>query len=164
MRKRLLGLFASTMIVFAACGGSASPSPAASASGSAAASSSAGASASASGSAAPATPDLFGTKYKDNRKPGQTGGQIIFADWQEATEFNPYYQGQVTEANVARGDPGRARHGHERLQVRTRPGDGDPDARQRRRQGPRRRRRRDDRDLEAPPRPEMVGRPAPDLR
>ena len=34
---------------------------------------------------------------------------MIFADWQEATEFNFYYQGQVTEANVARRDPGRPR-------------------------------------------------------
>ncbi|MCI0345654.1 MAG: peptide ABC transporter substrate-binding protein, partial [Chloroflexi bacterium] len=32
---------------------------------------------------------------------GVDGGQIIIGDWQEATQFNPYYLGQVTEANVA---------------------------------------------------------------
>jgi peptide/nickel transport system substrate-binding protein len=106
MRKRFLGLFASTMVVFAACGGSASPSPSASASASAAASGSAGASASASASAGPAKPDLFTTKYKDSRKPGTTGGTVIFADWQEATEFNVYYQGQVTEANLTSATQG----------------------------------------------------------
>ncbi len=106
MRKRLIGLFASTMIVFAACGGSASPSPASSASASAPASGSTGPSESASASAGPATPDLFGTKYKDVRKPGTTGGSVIFADWQEATEFNFYYQGQVTEANLTSATQG----------------------------------------------------------
>src|SRR3712207_8382080 len=29
------------------------------------------------------------------------GGQIIIGDWQEDTQFNPYYASQVTEANVA---------------------------------------------------------------
>jgi peptide/nickel transport system substrate-binding protein len=98
MRKRFIVLFASAMVVFAACGGSASPSP--SASSSAAASGSTAPSESASASAGPETPDLFGTKYKDVRKPGTPGGTIIYADWQEATEFNVYYQGQVTEANL----------------------------------------------------------------
>ena len=32
---------------------------------------------------------------------GTDGGQIIIGDWQEANQFNPYYLGQVTEANVA---------------------------------------------------------------
>ena len=29
------------------------------------------------------------------------GGTVIIGDWQEATQFNPYYVRQVTEANVA---------------------------------------------------------------
>src|SRR6266550_4355963 len=101
MQKRFVGLVASTMIVFAACGGAATPTP----SGSAPAASPPAASGSevapsGSGPAAGA-PDLFGTKYKDKRVPGTTGGQIVYADWQEATEFNYYYQGQVTEANLS---------------------------------------------------------------
>jgi peptide/nickel transport system substrate-binding protein len=92
MRKRLVGLLASTMIVFAACGTAASPSP----SGSAAAPST--------GPSASASPseeviDLTNTTYKPEE--GTDGGSIIIGDWQEANQFNPYYLGQVTEANVA---------------------------------------------------------------
>jgi peptide/nickel transport system substrate-binding protein len=43
--------------------------------------------------------DLFDTAYKPGD--GPDGGTIIIGDWQEANEFNPYYEGQVTEANVA---------------------------------------------------------------
>jgi peptide/nickel transport system substrate-binding protein len=43
--------------------------------------------------------DLFGTNYK--AEDGADGGTVIIGDWQEANEFNPYYAGQVTEANVA---------------------------------------------------------------
>ena len=55
----------------------------------------------ASGAASPASDkiDLFGTSYKP--EDGKDGGTIIIGDWQEANEFNPYYEGQVTEANVA---------------------------------------------------------------
>jgi peptide/nickel transport system substrate-binding protein len=42
---------------------------------------------------------LFGTNYKPD--PGTDGGTIIIGDGQEANEFNPFYAGQVTEANVA---------------------------------------------------------------
>jgi peptide/nickel transport system substrate-binding protein len=102
MQKRFIGLFASTMIVFAACQGAASSSPSAPAGSEAAPSAPGGSGATPSGSGAAAgAPDLFGTKYKDSRQPGTTGGQVIFADWQEATEFNVYYQGQVTEANLS---------------------------------------------------------------
>ena len=95
MRKRLVGLLASTVVVFAACGTAASPSPAASTAASAPA---------ASGSVAPASPsaeviDLTDTKYEPEA--GTDGGSIIIGDWQEANQFNPYYLGQVTEANVA---------------------------------------------------------------
>jgi peptide/nickel transport system substrate-binding protein len=43
--------------------------------------------------------ELFGTNYKADD--GTDGGSLIIGDWQEANEFNPYYLGQVTEANVA---------------------------------------------------------------
>jgi peptide/nickel transport system substrate-binding protein len=95
MRKRLVGLLASTVVVFAACGTAASPSPAASGAPSAPA---------ASGSTAPVSPsadviDLTNTAYKP--EDGTDGGTIIIGDWQEANQFNPFYLGQVTEANVA---------------------------------------------------------------
>ena len=95
MRKRLVGLLASTVVVFAACGTAASPSPAASSASQAPASSA---------SVAPASPsadviDLTNTTYAPEE--GTDGGSIIIGDWQEANQFNPYYLGQVTEANVA---------------------------------------------------------------
>jgi len=108
MQKRFVGLFASTMIVFAACQGAATTSPSSSSTTASTApggSESTAPGASASGPAAGA-PDLFGTKYKDKRQPGTTGGQVIFADWQEATEFNYYYQAQVTEANLTAATQG----------------------------------------------------------
>jgi peptide/nickel transport system substrate-binding protein len=107
MLKRFVVLFASTMIVFAACQPAAS-SPAASTTASTppAASAPTGSEAAPSASATAGAPDLFGTKYKDGRKPGTTGGQVIFADWQEATEFNQYYQAQVTEANLTSATQG----------------------------------------------------------
>ena len=108
MQKRFVGLFASTMIVFAACQGAATTSPSSSSTTASTApggSESTAPGASASGPAAGA-PDLFGTKYKDTRQPGTTGGQVIFADWQEATEFNQYYQAQVTEANLSAATQG----------------------------------------------------------
>ncbi|MDQ3128426.1 MAG: peptide ABC transporter substrate-binding protein [Chloroflexota bacterium] len=103
MRKRLIGLFASTMVVFAACQGAASPSastPGASAPTTSSAAPGASASAPApSASAAAEAPKLFDTAYK--LEDGTDGGTIIIGDWQEANQFNPYYAGQVTEANVA---------------------------------------------------------------
>jgi peptide/nickel transport system substrate-binding protein len=106
MRKRLAGMFASAMFVFAACGGSASPSPTAStpaASTPAASAGESGAAPSASGGA----PDITSTTYPTRRTAGApTGGKLIYADWQEATEFNFYYQGQVTEANLSAATQG----------------------------------------------------------
>ena len=95
MRKRLVGLLASTVVVFAACGTAASPSPSASSSASAPAPST---------SAEPVSPspeviDLTNTAYEP--EDGTDGGTIIIGDWQEANQFNPFYLGQVTEANVA---------------------------------------------------------------
>jgi len=94
MRKRLVGLFAGTMIVLAACGTAASPSPSTSASGPATESTAPSVEPSASEGV-----NLTDTAYAPEA--GTDGGQIIIGDWQEATQFNPYYLGQVTEANVA---------------------------------------------------------------
>jgi peptide/nickel transport system substrate-binding protein len=100
--RKLVGLLAGAAILVAACGGtSTTPAPTE-------------APATAAPTEAPATEapmteapteepsqevDLFGTVY--NPEPGTPGGAVIIGDWQEATQFNPYYLGQVTEANVA---------------------------------------------------------------
>ena len=105
MRKRLAGVLASAVFVLAACQGASSPSPSSPAASVPAASTPAGSPGASepapSGSGAAGAVDLFGTTYKTVRQPGTSGGQVIFADWQEATEFNFYYQGQVTEANLS---------------------------------------------------------------
>jgi peptide/nickel transport system substrate-binding protein len=55
-----------------------------------------------SGDAPATTVNLFNSTYPDRLKPAKKkGGQVIFADWQEAHIFNPYYYNEVTEANVA---------------------------------------------------------------
>src|SRR6476646_297093 len=107
MRKRLAGALASAMFVFAACQGAATPAPSTAPAPSAAAPSTAGGeSAAPSASGAAGAVDLFGTKYKDKRTAAPTGGKLIYADWQEATEFNFYYQAQVTEANLSSATQG----------------------------------------------------------
>lgn len=94
--RKLVGLFASAAILVAACGGtSTTPAPTVAPS-----TSQPPASVTPSESAPPAVVDLFGTKYAPAAAAKQ-GGSIIIGDWQEATQFNPYYLGQVTEANVA---------------------------------------------------------------
>ena len=94
MRKRLVGLLGSAAIAFAACQGATSPSPS-----SPGASGPPASTPPASASAAPFDPkSLFGTTYAADD--GVDGGQVIIGDWQEANEFNPYWVGQVTEANV----------------------------------------------------------------
>jgi peptide/nickel transport system substrate-binding protein len=91
-------MLASTMIVLGACQGAASPSPStASPSTAAPASQPAGSAPAASASEAPL--DLTNTSYKP--EDGKDGGSLIIGDWQEANQFNPFYLGQVTEANVA---------------------------------------------------------------
>lgn len=106
MRKRLFGLLAGTVMVAAACGGatttpSASTTPASQAPGGSPSAEAPSASGPAGGA-----PDLFGTTYSTRRTAGTSGGSLIFADWQEATEFNFYYQAQVTEANVSSATQG----------------------------------------------------------
>ena len=102
--RKLVGLFASAAIVVAACGGtSATQAPASVAAPTAPAASAGAPSGSAeapSASGAAGEINLFGTTYAP-AEPTAQGGTIIIGDWQEATQFNPYYLGQVTEANVA---------------------------------------------------------------
>lgn len=103
-RRRSLGLLAAAVMLVSACGGTASPSPSAapSTAPSAAASPSPAASPSAapSPSAAAAGPDLFSSDYPTRRVAGKAGGSVIIGDWQEANLWNPYYSGQVIEANI----------------------------------------------------------------
>jgi peptide/nickel transport system substrate-binding protein len=88
MHRRLLGMLASAVIVFAACTSGTPSSPPAEAT----------------ATPPPPTPtpeivDLTASKYAPT--PGKTGGTIIMGDWQESTTWQPYYEGQVTDANVA---------------------------------------------------------------
>jgi peptide/nickel transport system substrate-binding protein len=87
-------LLAGASLALAACGPAASQAPSASSSAPPPSASGASPSASAGG----AEPDLFNTSYAPSE--GTPGGQVIFADWQEANLFNPYFFNQVTEANV----------------------------------------------------------------
>jgi peptide/nickel transport system substrate-binding protein len=98
MRKRLVGLLGSTMIVLSACQGAASPSPSTPVASTPPASSGPSTSEPAP-SASEAPVDLTNTAYAP--EDGKDGGTIIIGDWQEANQFNPFYLGQVTEANVA---------------------------------------------------------------
>jgi peptide/nickel transport system substrate-binding protein len=97
MRKRLVGLLAGAAVAFAACQGAATPSPSTP--------TTSGPPASVPGSVPPSVDtgevNLFNSTYADRVEEGTSGGQIIIGDWQEANLFNPYYLGQVTEANVA---------------------------------------------------------------
>ncbi len=99
MRKRLVGMLASTMIVLGACQGAASPSPSTASPSTPATASQPTGSAPASAPASEAPLDLTNTAYKP--EDGKDGGSLIIGDWQEANQFNPFYLGQVTEANVA---------------------------------------------------------------
>ena len=132
MRKRLVGLLAGAVVVFAACGTAASPSPSASAP---AASQPATSEAPTSAAPSEGGVDLTNTAYVPAE--GTDGGSIIIGDWQEANQFNPYYASQVTEANVASAVFATLFVLHERLSIRPRSCGVDPDARQRWRQGPR---------------------------
>ena len=100
--RKLVGLFAGATILVAACGGtSATQAPASVAAPSAPAASAEAPSGEApSASAGTGEINLFGSAYAPAEATAQ-GGTIIIGDWQEATQFNPYYLGQVTEANVA---------------------------------------------------------------
>ena len=98
---RLAAGTAAIMIAAAACGSSSTPS----ASPTAGPDSTPVATPAGSSGAPGASPspggqiDLFNTAYAPAQ--GTDGGTAILGDWQEATQFNPYYLTQVTEANVA---------------------------------------------------------------
>ena len=96
---RLAAGSAAIMIAAAACGSSATPSSEAPSAPAATPAASTGASPGASASPTSDVIDLFNTAYAPDQ--GADGGQAIVGDWQEATQFNPYYLTQVTEANVA---------------------------------------------------------------
>src|SRR5689334_15863340 len=104
MRTRALGqrlaLGAAALLV-AACGSSTAPtaSPTATQPPATTAPSTGGGSPSAAPSAGSDSIDLFNTGYAP--ADGPDGGTAIIGDWQEATQFNPFYLTQVTEANVA---------------------------------------------------------------
>jgi peptide/nickel transport system substrate-binding protein len=91
MRKRLFAMLATAAIAVTACGGTTSQPPSAPAS--------------TEPTLAPTpTPEIVrldDSDYKDKVEEGVDGGTIIIGDWQEANQFNPFYVGQVTEANVA---------------------------------------------------------------
>ena len=95
--RKLVGLFAVASILVAACGG-ASTTPAPTTAPATTAPTTAPATAEPTAPPAAAV-DLFETAYAPEA--GAVGGTIIIGDWQEATQFNPYYLTQVTEANVS---------------------------------------------------------------
>src|SRR4029453_5303729 len=86
------------VIIVVVGGGGSAPTPRAGGTGPA----SAAPASSASGGGSPSAPageiNLFDTAY--DPASGADGGQAIVGDWQEATQFNPYYFTQVTEGNV----------------------------------------------------------------
>ncbi len=99
MRKRLLGLLASTMIVFAACGGTTGTASAPPASQPPAETTAPSAPASQEPSA-PASPEdvLFAYNYEPTE--GQPGGSVVIGEWQAAANLNTYYDNSFTSAQV----------------------------------------------------------------
>jgi peptide/nickel transport system substrate-binding protein len=89
MRKPIMALLAITAIVFAACGSNASPSPTTPAS---------VAPPTEAPTPTPETVDLTNTKYAPDA--GKDGGTLLMGDYQEANNFQPLYESQVTEQNV----------------------------------------------------------------
>ena len=94
MRRSITALLGTAAILLAACGGAATQSP-----------TDTGTESEPPATTEPSPTDTdvidLGSTYADRVEAGTDGGQIIIGDWQEANEFNPYYLGQVTEANVA---------------------------------------------------------------
>jgi ABC-type transport system substrate-binding protein len=98
MRKRIFGLLASTMVVFAACNGASSPAPSSAAPASQPAESSGASeqpsgSATASGSASAGSEvdqALFGTAYKPVTD-ATPGGTLIMGEWQPPDNLNPFF-------------------------------------------------------------------------
>jgi hypothetical protein len=104
MRRTLLGLTAVVATAAIACNTGQPPATQSPGASSGAPSSGASAappagSSSAEPSAGTGEIDLFGAEYAP--EDGTDGGQLLIGDWQEANQFNPFYVGQQTEANVA---------------------------------------------------------------
>jgi peptide/nickel transport system substrate-binding protein len=97
MRKGLVGLLATTAIVFAACQGAATPSPSPSA---AASPSEAATSPSPSPAATPVDYESLLFNYSYNPTPGTPGGTIIISDWQAANQLNYYYSNAFANSEV----------------------------------------------------------------
>lgn len=99
MRNRLLGLLATTAIVFAACQGAQS-SPSASTAPASAAPPASAAAPSATPAPTPVDYDqlLYGYKYEPT--PGTPGGKVIISDWQAANQLNPYFSNAFANSEV----------------------------------------------------------------
>jgi ABC-type transport system substrate-binding protein len=101
MRKRLFSLFATTAIVVAACGGSATPAPSAS-SAAPPASTAAGGSASAPAPSASGPADinaiLYGANYTPT--PGTKGGKVVVGEWQAPDQLNYYFSNAFANTEV----------------------------------------------------------------
>ncbi len=99
MRNRILGLLATSVIVFAACQGATSSSAPSAGS---TAPSTAPASEAPSVSAAPTPIDydalLYGYKYEPSK--GTTGGKVIVSDWQAANQLNYYFSNAFANSQV----------------------------------------------------------------
>jgi peptide/nickel transport system substrate-binding protein len=98
MRKRLIGLLATTAIVFAACGGATGTPSAEPAS--APPAESAAPPASVAPSAAPQSGEdiLFAFQYEPVQ--GQPGGSAVIGEWQAAANLNKYYDNSFTTSQV----------------------------------------------------------------
>ena len=97
MRKRLIGLLATTAIVFAACGGATGTPSAEPASAPPAESAAPPASVEPS---APASVEdiLFAYKYEPTQ--GQPGGSVVIGEWQAVANLNNYYDNSFTTSQV----------------------------------------------------------------
>jgi peptide/nickel transport system substrate-binding protein len=112
MNRRFVTLLSVVAIVAGACGSAATPAPTAApptAAPATAAPATAAPATAAPATAAPtaaptATPaptvNLFGSTYATRKVAGARGGSVIIADWQEANLWQPFYSGQVIEANI----------------------------------------------------------------
>jgi peptide/nickel transport system substrate-binding protein len=99
MRKRLLGVLATSVVVFGACQGAATSSPSSPAASTPAESAAASAPAGSAGASA-STGEIKLTDSAYKAGDGTDGGQLIIGDWQEANTFQPFYESQQSEANV----------------------------------------------------------------
>ena len=102
MRKRLFSLLATSAIVVAACGGSATPAPSSGASAPPPASTTPGGSASAPAPSASGPADinaiLYGANYTPT--PGTKGGKVVVGEWQAPDQLNYYFSNAFANTEV----------------------------------------------------------------